>query len=162
MQTGPPKKKMKVLQPNPIKQIETCSSKPTVCAKYKADYEEKTALFKLRLGVATSSEGIPCARSAGVPQAALQRAETIKECVRLRRPIEWAAAESSSSSSSSSSGGRQRKKMPPLLRQEKHRKLLQLFLQTEDWTLPEPAGVEQGDGQDLSSSNKLATLLSFM
>ena len=89
-----------------------------------------------------------------MPPAALLRAETIKECVRLRRPIEWAAG--------GSSGGRQRTKMPPLLRQEKHRKLLQLFLQTEDWTLPEPAGAEQRDGQDLSSSNKLATLLSLM
>ena len=134
-------------------QIESCTANHATC-DCKPDYEEKTALFKLRLGVATSSEGIPCARSAGVPPAALLRAETILECVRLRRPIEWAAG--------GSSGGRQRTKMPPLLRQEKHRKLLQLFLQTEDWTLPEPARAEPSDGQDLSSRNKLATLLSLM
>ena len=112
-------------------------------------------MFKLRLGVATSSEGIPCARSAGVPTAVLQRAEAIKECVRLRHPIEWACG------SSEGGNGRQRTSVPPLLRHEKHRKLLQHFLQTEDWTLADQ-GPGTEDGQDPPSINKLETLMSLM
>ena len=51
------------------------------------DYQERTPLFKLRKGVAPSSEGIPCARSAAVPEPILQRAVQIKQAVLAHRPI---------------------------------------------------------------------------
>lgn len=51
------------------------------------DYHERTPLFKLRKGVAPSSEGIPCARAAAVPEAILQRAVQIKQAVLAHRPI---------------------------------------------------------------------------
>lgn len=44
-------------------------------------------MFKLRKGVAPSSEGIPCARTAAVPEPILQRAVQIKQAVLAHHPI---------------------------------------------------------------------------
>ena len=60
-----------------------CSTESTL----DLDYQERTPLFKLRKGVAPSSEGIPCARAAAVPEPILQRAVQIKQAVLAHRPI---------------------------------------------------------------------------
>lgn len=74
-------------------------------------------MYKLRLGVATSSEGIACAKCAGMPPATLQRAEEVKENIKSRKPIQ---------------SGQMRRNC--ILDNPKHKQLLQLFLKTEDWS----------------------------
>lgn len=46
-----------------------------------SDWDECAPLFKLHRGVAQSSQGIACAKSAGVDETILQRASYIKSCV---------------------------------------------------------------------------------
>jgi DNA mismatch repair protein MSH5 len=46
-----------------------------------SDWDECAPLFKLHRGVAQSSQGIACAKSAGVDETILQRAAYIKSCV---------------------------------------------------------------------------------
>jgi len=46
-----------------------------------SDWDECAPLFKLHRGVAQSSQGIACAKSAGVDETILQRATYIKSCV---------------------------------------------------------------------------------
>jgi DNA mismatch repair ATPase MutS len=47
--------------------------------EFNDDNAEMRPLYKLRLGVAPSSQGIACARSAGIPEPILQRAIEIKQ-----------------------------------------------------------------------------------
>jgi len=46
-----------------------------------SDGEDAVPLFRLRLGVSTSSEGFPCARAAGIAESVLQRAKDIKDTI---------------------------------------------------------------------------------
>lgn len=43
--------------------------------------EEMLPLFKLRLGVATSSQGIPCAKAAGMPETVINRANQVRNAL---------------------------------------------------------------------------------
>eukprot|EP01038_Epipyxis_sp_PR26KG_P012141 gene12141-16255_t len=49
--------------------------------------DEVTPLYKLQLGITTSSEGIPCARSSGVPSDVLTRALFIKSSIENKKEI---------------------------------------------------------------------------
>jgi DNA mismatch repair protein MSH5 len=80
------------------------------------EYCERTPLYVLKNGVATSSEGIPCARSAGVEDAVLRRAAQVKYLVSQRQPIPPVAACSRS-----------------LFQNSQHVRLLDLFLRVKDW-----------------------------
>ena len=80
------------------------------------DYQERTALFKLRKGVAVSSEGIPCARSAGVMESVLQRAMQVKKDVLSSQPIHADAARKNK-----------------VLQNVQHVQLLASFLHVKDW-----------------------------
>lgn len=85
-----------------------------------ACYRERTPLFTLKNGVATSSVGIPCARSAGVEEAVLQRAAQIKHQVAQRHPIQPHASRARS-----------------IFRDPRHAELLVKFLSTKNWTSDE-------------------------
>ena len=77
---------------------------------------ERTPLFKLKRGVARSSEGIPCAASAGVDEAILRRAAEVKHSVTNHQSIQVNRAQSNS-----------------LLENQKHVQLLCMFLQSKQW-----------------------------
>lgn len=85
-----------------------------------ADFQERTPLFKLKKGVATSSEGIPCARSAGVEEAILMRAAQVKSNVLQHQPTQ------------AHHGGINR-----ILQNRAHSELLSIFLQTKRWSTDE-------------------------
>jgi DNA mismatch repair protein MSH5 len=80
------------------------------------EYCERTPLYVLKKGVATSSEGIPCARTAGVEDGVLSRAAQVKYLVAQRQPIPPVEACSRS-----------------LFRNRQHLRLLDLFLRVKDW-----------------------------
>lgn len=82
------------------------------------DYQERTPLFKLRKGVAPSSEGIPCARAAAVPEPILQRAVQIKHAVLAHRPIPAHPALASAHN---------------VLQKPAYVKLLAMFMGVKDW-----------------------------
>lgn len=88
---------------------------------------EGTPLYKLRLGVATSSEGIACAKVAGVQTEILERAEKIKENIKARRPIKTGLRQLSLTGS----------KKNRVLSNAKNRILLELFLRNESWAVEE-------------------------
>lgn len=79
-------------------------------------YHERTPLYVLKNGVATSSEGIPCARSAGVEESVLQRAAQVKFLVSQRQPIPPVNARGRS-----------------LRQNRQHVRLLVVFLDIKDW-----------------------------
>ena len=89
---------------------------------FDAGWEERTPLFKLKKGVAGSSEGIPCAHSAGVPDKILRRALEVKSCVLQRRPVQPSSARANS-----------------LLQNPQHVQLLSTFLGTQNWVGEEGA-----------------------
>lgn len=94
-------------------------------ADFGTDFQERTPLFKLKKGVATSSEGIPCARSAGVAESILERAVQVKGNVLRHQPIQ---------AHRGGSTGR-------ILQHAGHAELLRVFLQTKRWT------AEEGEAQ---------------
>lgn len=73
-------------------------------------------LYRLQLGIAPSSEGIACARLAGVVDAVIDRAQYVKETVTAKRPIKPNALYEDQ-----------------LLGGDKGRSILSLFLGTADW-----------------------------
>jgi DNA mismatch repair ATPase MutS len=46
--------------------------------RYLRHNKEQVMLFKLKVGVADSSEGIPCAKVAGIPSSIIARSQLIK------------------------------------------------------------------------------------
>jgi len=54
-------------------------------------YVTSTPLYKLKLGVAGSSDGLACAEAAGVPLSIVQRAAQIKEAVINNSPLSAAS-----------------------------------------------------------------------
>lgn len=69
-------------------------------------YAASLPLYTLDIGISPSSEGIPCAMTAGVPYHVLTRAQEIKRSIVSKkgiRPIQMQRQQNSSSSSSSSS-----------------------------------------------------------
>jgi DNA mismatch repair ATPase MutS len=88
------------------------------------DDDEQLPLYRLRLGVAPSSDGIACARTAGVPTNVLRRAAEVKEAVSSRRPITALPALHRSS----------------VLQDAKHRALLKLFLSLNSHTHTHTSG----------------------
>jgi DNA mismatch repair protein MSH5 len=80
------------------------------------EYCERTPLYVLKNGVATSSEGIPCARTAGVEDGVLSRAAQVKYLVAQRQPIPPVEACSRA-----------------LFQNHQHLRLLDLFLLVKDW-----------------------------
>ena len=81
------------------------------------DYQERTPLFKLRKGVAPSSEGIPCARSAAVSEPILRRAVQIKRAVLSAQPLPPHPHRAHSR----------------VLQNARHLELLKCFLRTGNW-----------------------------
>jgi DNA mismatch repair ATPase MutS len=77
------------------------------------DEEEVTPLFKLKLGVATSSEGIPCAKKAGIPIQIIERSQEVKANILGGKTIQTSKTE--------------------VLSDPHHRLILRTFLETEDW-----------------------------
>jgi DNA mismatch repair protein MSH5 len=85
-------------------------------------YQERTPLFTLKKGVATSSEGIPCARSAGVGEDVLRRAAEVKSLVSQRQAIQPVGSRSRS-----------------IVQNPRNMELLALFLKTQNWAGDEGA-----------------------
>jgi DNA mismatch repair ATPase MutS len=85
-------------------------------------YRERTPLFTLKKGVATSSEGIPCARSAGVSEDVLRRAAEVKRLVSSRQAIQPEGSRSRS-----------------IVQNPRNVELLALFLKTQNWAGDEGA-----------------------
>ena len=79
-------------------------------------YQERTPLYTLKKGVTISSEGIPCARNAGIHINILNRASEIKRNISKCEPIRSVHTASSS-----------------VLYNAKNMQLLTLFLNTKDW-----------------------------
>jgi DNA mismatch repair protein MSH5 len=96
--------------------------------------EETLPLYLLQLGVAPSSNGISCARNAGVSTSALDRALEVKECITSKRPIKALATFDRNM----------------MLGDQKHRDLLSLFLSVKDWG----QGRNGNDGEDVLFSFK--------
>jgi DNA mismatch repair protein MSH5 len=92
--------------------------------RYSKEWGECTPLFKLKHGVSSSSEGLPCAHSAGLSDIVLKRASVVKKCI----------LEGKSISPDASQGN-------PVLCNKNNAILLATFLQTTQWT-----------GNDMSSS----------
>jgi len=87
---------------------------------------EQTPLFKLKKGVASSSEGIPCAKSAGISDAILARARDVKARVSSRQPIQPHTSS-----------------MQSILQNQNYVQLLTAFLQTKQWIMPGETGEKQ-------------------
>lgn len=85
-----------------------------------------TPLFKLKLGVSASSEGIACARNSGLPEDVLSRANNIKECITQRTPIQRL----SSVSRDKSKFANLLSDLPQGLGESRYRELLRIFLKT--------------------------------
>lgn len=79
---------------------------------------DPTPLFKLRVGVSPSSEGIPCARNAGIPEHILTRAAVIKQCVTTKQAIHPVPTQRAS-----------------ILNNVNVHRLLTIFLMVKDWTV---------------------------
>lgn len=89
-----------------------------LAANHTVDYEN-VPLYKLEVGVATTSDGINCAKHAGIPADVLARAEQIKMSVESQQAVP-----------------RPTDNTQDLLSDPKVLQVLQCFLQTDDWLSP--------------------------
>ena len=94
---------------------------------------EATPLYKLNVGIAPSSEGIQCARAAGMRDSILLRASNIKEAMINKLPVR------------------------PIQRPSNHSTtLVKLFLQATDWNVQQ----EDANEDDLQNLKSLISQLS--
>lgn len=81
-----------------------------------AENLDPTPLYKLKIGVSKSSEGIACARNAGVSESVCKRAQFIKDCIVAKYSFQPVPM-----------------KRAGILDKESVRSMLQLFLSVPDW-----------------------------
>lgn len=106
---------------------------------------DPTPLFKLKVGVSPSSEGIPCARMAGIPESILARAAAIKHCVSTKQAIHPVPTQRAN-----------------ILSNVNVRRLVSIFLLVKDWTvvlynrLTGASGAAGVDGQGVAANSTIA------
>lgn len=99
-----------------------------------------TPLFKLKLGVASSSDGLACAEAAGVPMSIVRRAGQVKTAL-LNSSTPLPQCSSSSLNSDTISSSRQ------------YQLALRCFLETDSWMHPQQQQQQQQLHQSDSSSS---------
>jgi DNA mismatch repair protein MSH5 len=89
-------------------------------------FQSPVPLYKLKFGVSESSEGIACAAKMGVSERVVHRAQVVKDCLTLHRPVEPIKFTTHK-----------------LFQKESHKELLRIFLASEDWTKAEDGQVDK-------------------
>eukprot|EP01041_Mallomonas_annulata_P003970 gene3971-7912_t len=88
---------------------------------------DPTPLFVLKVGVAPSSGGIPCARLAGVPEQVLERAVAVRSAIAAREPLRPATLHHHSNNNNTTN---QQQQSHMNIQQSE---LLKLFLAYSNW-----------------------------
>lgn len=89
-------------------------------------YKSIVPLFKLRFGVGDSSQGIACARKMGINEKIIERSLQIKSCIVDQQEVHPISGYSEED-----------------IENPRHRELLQIFLEVDDWTTVETQALDR-------------------